>query len=203
MKWYAIFVKTGKEDIVCKYLSQIFSLYTHIKVKLLVPKRELIEYKSGIKRRVYKTLFPGYILVNTESVLSIYNIIRTESVHSDLFSFLRIEGDFQEIYSEEIHLINYLMNEEGIIDTSTIFLERDKVIITGGALIHYKGIIKKINKRKGRAKISLMFLNRNIEIDISIKCLKKINEHDIKNTISFEVAEEEPKELIADNKITI
>lgn len=54
-------------------------------------------------------------------MLSIYNIIRTECVYSNLFSLLRIEGHFQEIYSEEMDLINCLINEEGIINTSTIF----------------------------------------------------------------------------------
>jgi len=77
------------------------------------------------------------------------------------------------------------VNKTGIIDTSIIFLEKDKVVITEGALIHHKGTIKKINKRKGRAKISLIFLGRKIEVDICIKCLEKISEQDIKNTISL------------------
>jgi len=68
MKWYAFFVKAGKEDIVCKYLNQIFGYHTNINFSLLVPKRELIKYKSGIKTLVYKPLFPGYILILTESI---------------------------------------------------------------------------------------------------------------------------------------
>jgi len=56
-----------------------------------VPKRELIEYNSGIKTLVYKPLFPGYILIHTESMLSIYNLIRIGWWHSDLFTLLRIE----------------------------------------------------------------------------------------------------------------
>ena len=67
MKWYAFFVKTGKEDTVCKYLNQILSYHTNF--NLLVPKRGLIEYNSGIKTLVYKPLFPGYILIHTESML--------------------------------------------------------------------------------------------------------------------------------------
>jgi len=185
MKWYAFFVKTGEEDTICRYLNQILSYYTEIDYNILVPKRELIEYKLGKKTLVQKILFPGYVLVYTESILSIYNVILIVGWHSDLFALLRIEENFQEIRSEEIVPIINLVSNEGIINISTIFLEKDKVIITDGPLAHYKGTIKKINPRKGRAKISLKFLNQNCYFDISVKCLEKVNEEDIKNKILF------------------
>lgn len=185
MKWYAFYVRAGKEDIVCSYLINILNNHEDFNFKLFVPKRKLIEYRLQERISILKPLFPGYILLYTNSVLKIYNAIQARGWHSDLLFFLKTENGFQEIRLEEIHPIINLVNKEGIIDTSTIFLEQDKVIIKEGPLINYQGRIKKINKRKGRAKISLTFLNRVIDIDICITCLEKINEQDIKKMHFF------------------
>jgi len=184
MSWYTFFVETGKEEIVCDYLNYILGNYSDIKYDMLIPKRELIEYKSGLKKIVYRTLFPGYIFVCTESIVSIYNAIRNQW-HSDLYALLRTKDYFQEIRSEEIKPIINMIDNEGIISISTIFLEKDKVIITDGPLINYSGTIKKVNPRKERAKISLNFLTCDGKVDIGVRLLKKINKNDIKKIIIF------------------
>lgn len=185
MKWYVFHVKTGKEDVVSSYFQSILADYNEIDFKIFIPKRELIEYREGLKTLIYKPLFPGYILICTDSILSIYSRIKFKRWHSDLLTILKIGSVFQEVKLEEILPVINMVNKEGIIDKSIIFLEQDKVIITGGPLVNYEGIIKKINKRKGRAKISFIILNRKVEMDISIQCIEKINKKDIKNTIFF------------------
>lgn len=184
MGWYALFVKMGKEDDMCEYLDCLLRIHQKIDYKLIVPKRKVVEYKSGKKKLVNRTLFPGYIIVCTEDIYIIFNIIKTNR-HTNIYALLRTEDYFQEISPIDIEPIVGLVNQEGIIDISSIFLEKDKVLITEGPLINYMGIVKKANPRKGRIKILLNFLNRNIEMDVGIKCLSKIDEKDIKNTIIF------------------
>ncbi|MCY9761951.1 hypothetical protein M5X06_17125 [Paenibacillus alvei] len=69
MGWYALFVETGSEDIVQKCLKLQFcqkDLYS------CVPKRLVPERREGEFYSVVKTLFPGYLLINTKMTPSIY-----------------------------------------------------------------------------------------------------------------------------------
>ena len=174
MSWYAIFVKTGKEDEVCLYIKQIFGK-SKVQFQLLVPKRELVEYYEGVKRLVKRTMFPGYILLKTDSIEQMYTYLSSRW-HSNIYTLLRSGGFYQEIPAAEIVPIINLMNKDGTITSSSLFLENDKVIIKEGPLLNYTGLIRKINARKGRAKIILNFLGRECKIDIAIKCLSMIKE---------------------------
>lgn len=174
MSWYAIFVKTGKEDELCLYIKQIFEK-NKIQLQLLVPKRELVEYYEGVKRLVKRTLFPGYILLETDSIEQMYTFLSSRW-HSNIYALLKSGGLFQEIPATEIMPIINLMNKDGTITSSSLFLKNDKVIIKEGPLLNYTGLIRKINARKGRAKIILNFLGRECKIDISIKCLSVMKE---------------------------
>jgi len=62
MSWYAFFVKTGEEDVLCRYFCCMFRDCKEITYKLIIPKRELAEYKSGSKNLVHKP----YCKINIE-----------------------------------------------------------------------------------------------------------------------------------------
>lgn len=184
MKWYAIFVKSGKEEDIQKYLTSILIDKFSIDCKVIVPKRELMEYREGIKTKVHRLLFPGYVFLGIQAICAAYYIIK-ERWHSDIYRFLRDGSRFQEIQYHEIEMILKLMDSEGLIGTSEVFVEKEKVLIMAGPLTHYTGIVVKINARKGRAKIQLNFLNNNCLIDIGINDLKRIGKNDVKKVIEF------------------
>lgn len=58
MDWYAIFVETGEEDTVQKYIDHFLA---EENVKTLVPRRKLIERKNGKTYEKIRHLFPGYV----------------------------------------------------------------------------------------------------------------------------------------------
>lgn len=183
MGWYAIFVKTGKEDSICGELSKIFEQYGAA-VDLLVPKRKLMEYRSGRKNYVEKILFPGYILFETKIVEEIYYLIK-KSVNHDIYTVLKTQNYFQEVKAQEMEPILNLVNSNGVIEESVVFVENDKIRIKEGPLANYTGEIVKVNKRKKRAKIKIKFLNRICQLDICIECLENIDIEETKNIIIF------------------
>lgn len=182
MGWYAFFVKQSKEDVLCRYFNYMLRGRKEITYRLIVPKREVTEYKAGAKMLVHKPLFPGYIIIDTESIYKIYNIMKV-LWHSEIHALLRTDEWIQEIKEDEILPLLKIMNKDGIIKESTIHIKKDKVIVIDGPLIHYTGRIKKINARKGRAKISLNFLNNKYELNIGVKCLDKLSDHEFNHDI--------------------
>ncbi|MBZ9609897.1 antiterminator LoaP [Clostridium estertheticum] len=193
--WYALFVQTGYEDEICKMidcLTQIFNFSNKtIYYETLVPKRKLYETKHGITNQVIRKLFPGYILIKTDDIEYMY-IISKKCFHSYRF-IRRANYSFSIIKQDEILQILKLMDGNGVIDVSNVFIENDKVRILSGPLFNYTGIVKKINKSKKRAKIEIQIMGKNLPIDVSIYVLDKLPNDDINKIILFKKTIEEYK----------
>ena len=156
MSWFVMYVETGHEDEVCRLIDRII-VYSYFKIpyQLLVPKRQIYEKKSGICNEVTKCLFPGYILVETEQIDEFYYQVK-KIPH--IFKFLRIL---------------YMTNEEGLIEISNALYINDRIEIIDGPLKGYEGIIRKLDKRKGRAKVEFSINQNVIHIDLGISIIYK------------------------------
>lgn len=175
LKWYAIFVDSGKEEVVQKYLKLHFNEQS---LKSLVPKRLVPEKKSGIVYNVLKKIFPGYVLIQTEMTNDMFHRIkkalRSFRLVNNRSYYLQDEGVYySSIDEKEIIPILQLMGNGEVVDYSKVYLENSKVIVESGPLKGLEGIIKKVDKHKKRAKISLTFMGVEKTIDVGIEILSK------------------------------
>lgn len=174
MNWYAIFVETGKEDIVTQLVRTMLKSDEFASdYDLLVPKREVAERKRGITQTFLKNMFPGYVLLNTSDVFSFYSKAR---YFTHIYSVLHNAEHFREIELSEISNIIYMADEHGVIGKSDIFVEDDRVIVTRGPLLHYDGYITKIDCRKERAKVLFQFDGSSHLVDLSVNLLENIDD---------------------------
>ena len=183
MGWYAIFVMTGKEEQVKEEIDRILSTCdSPITYQLIIAKREINERKNGNIRSVIKKMFPGYILLETDNVLKFYHLTRQCNY---LIDILRHGEYFSEIKLEEIANIVYMMDDDGIIGNSDIYVENDRIIVTKGPLKNYDGFVKKIDKRKRRITVLFFFNNKDHYIDLSINIIEKFDDKKIGKKIPF------------------
>ncbi len=167
-KWYVLFVKTTKEELIKRILELLLNTY---QVKVKIPKKKIVEKKCGVKSDVIKKLFPGYILINVDMNPETYKkIIKIPYV----YDILGTGEYYTSINREEIKLIVNLMGSNELIEYSTIYFEGTNVRVREGPLKGIEGLIRKINKRKQRAKISLTFLGKERLIDVGIEILEII-----------------------------
>lgn len=172
MSWYVIFVETGYEDMFYHYIDKVKNhVYRGIKYNILIPKRKIFERKNGVRREVIRTMFPGYVLINTNSIVDFF-LQAKNGPH--VIRFLKQDNCFLKVKEEEINQILLLINSEGLIDLSRAFIENDKVVITEGPLFGMEGIIKKIDKRKGRAKVDFSINENTMLVDLGIEIIKKV-----------------------------
>lgn len=181
MKWYAIFVKTGKEEEVKR---QIRLKLGNIHYKCCTPKRMVPEKKKGKISHVVKMMFPGYVFVQTKidfvlyhkivaipDILSLLNYSNKKDIafnHSNQDE----EDFFKDIPDEEMTKILELINPEN--DTmvySKFWLNKEKLTILSGPLVGKEGRIKKIDKHKLRAKLAIHFMGNEKLIDIGFDVL--------------------------------
>ena len=109
MKWYALFVETGRETQIQKWIQYFFDPSECYSV---VPKKKSTEKRQGIKHQVIRTLFPGYVFIKTDMCVEIYyklarvpNIIRI------------LNNGFYWSYIEDVEmaLIMKLVGDNGIV----------------------------------------------------------------------------------------
>ena len=81
----------------------------------------------------------------------------------------------QHFDQEEISPLLKLIGNGEIIDYSEIILENSRVLVKSGPLQGLENIIKKVDKRKNRAKIILNFIGTEKVIDVGIKVISKTN----------------------------
>jgi transcriptional antiterminator NusG len=185
MGWYALFVETGKEEQVKKHIHNTMSSSdASIPYELLIAKREIREKKDGMVRTVVKRMFPGYILLETESILEFYLRLKTTRCEH-YFGILRNGGYFKEVRLEEISNIVYMTDINGVIGSSDIFIENDRIIVKKGPLTNYDGFIKKIDRRKHRVKVLFIFNGEKHYIDLSVNFIEKYDDNNSGKEIPF------------------
>ncbi len=183
MGWYALFVETGKEEEVKKQINSIMKYEdADFPYELLIAKREIKEKRDGLLETVIKRMFPGYILLQTEQILDFY--LKTKRC-DHLIGILRHGSFFKEVRLEEISNIVYMTDTNGVIGSSDIFIENDRIIVTKGPLANYDGFIKKIDRRKHRVKVLFMFNGEKHYIDLSANFINKLDDSNLNKEIPF------------------
>jgi len=167
--WHALFVATGHEERIKRALDKHFD----DQLKFIIPKRELKERKAGKWHLVKRYLFPGYILLKGKVTVETYYRLKQIPV---LARLLKNEDGPLEIEKNEIEVIKKLIgNEDGHIGISTAYKINDRVKIISGPLAGLEGYIQSVDKRHGRAKVSLSFLGEPRIVQLGIDIVDKAN----------------------------
>ncbi|WP_105979326.1 antiterminator LoaP [Bacillus paralicheniformis] len=173
MKWYAICVEVGQESMLEKELSKRFS---SSEVKVFVPKKVVPEKKNGVFSDKVKVLLPGYVLIQTKIIAEIYYCILEFPrvyywVKCGQKKIDQSVSPYSEIPDDELSGIHDLLGHHEVVDYSEILVEGKEVKVISGPLKGKEAIIKKIDKRKRRAKILIYFFDKMILLDVGIRLL--------------------------------
>lgn len=170
MGWHAVFGKTGAEDTIEKYIHYHLD---NSECRTFIPKRRISEVRQGKAYDVVKTLFPGYVLIKTGMDAVKYNIIKSIP---PIYSMVSQGGEYcSEIRDEEIETLLNLSENENIIDYSRIIVENSRIHVTSGPLTGMEGLIKKVDKRRGRAKVALNFMGQVKTVDLGVEIVTPFN----------------------------
>ncbi|WP_151737086.1 antiterminator LoaP [Paenibacillus tengchongensis] len=191
MKWYAIYVHTGKEEFVKR---EIYRILIHQNITCIAPKRKLPERTAGEFQDVIKPLFPGYIFLKVRMDISTYYLIHKVPGVIRLLNYLNekdklmtavnnqrlviadeeettngLEEDcFKSIQESEMDSILRFTHHDEIIDYSEIHFENSNFYVKSGPLLGLESQIRKINKHKRRAKIAVNLLGSERYVDVGI-----------------------------------
>ena len=179
--WYVLYVRSNTEHRVAKYVNLAF-INKGLPYELEAFSLESEQYynskkmKDSDKPYIRRPVFSNYIFIETnmpeedfrEAFFSIgYN-------SADIIRLLTYgkEGTIALRDAERIRL-EYLFRGKRCLEHSVGYIEGDRVIITGGALVGMEGIIKKINRHHRSAQIEIDLFNETQTIDVALEIVSK------------------------------
>lgn len=169
--WYVIWTTTGCEQKLGIWIKDYVpaDCYDDCFVPLIDQNKKI----NGVWKTVHKTLFPGYLFVNTddERIEAFAERIR----HSDQFAVvLSADERFAPVNDEEVFLIENAYANNGVLGPSIGIIEGERIKILSGPLIGKEGLIKSINRHKRTAIIELSMFGRVSKIKIGLEIVSKL-----------------------------
>ncbi|WP_240495856.1 MULTISPECIES: antiterminator LoaP [unclassified Thermoanaerobacterium] len=176
-KWYVIYTRTGDELKVKRLIELLFCKLKRKSIRVLIPKRAIIERKGKNRVEKIKFLFPGYVFIKTCMSHELYNDIKRLP---RFLKFLKDGIEPAEVREEEINIILALIGDSDIVGFSTGIKVGGKVKIIDGPLKGFEGLIEKIDKRKGRVKVRLNVSGNVNLVDLGIRIVENLDKNEDK-----------------------
>lgn len=173
--WYVMQVLSGEEHrIIQQCKKQIDSeCYRDIFVPRYVQKKR---YRGQWHER-QKTLFPGYVFIDTEDIKP---FVKKLSQINGLTKLLRNADEIAPISGEEKQYLLDMMDDSYVVQISVGYLIGDQICITQGALKDYTGYISKIDRHRRTAELMVDFFGRKTKVQVGLEIIKKVTEDEFR-----------------------
>lgn len=165
--WYVVHTYSGYENKVKANIEKMIEnrkLHDQI-LEVSVPMQEIIEVKNGVKKRVQKKMFPGYVLIHMVMNDDVWYVVRNTR---------GVTGFVGPDSKQPVPLTEEEMRAMGI-KTDNIevdFEVGDTVTVMNGVWENTTGVIKQINMNKQTVTISVDLFGRETPVEISFSDVK-------------------------------
>jgi len=167
--WYVIQVGTRQEERAKNLIEKLVDpeLYDEV----FIPRYEAMRRYRGEWVKRNQLFIPGYLFVITKTPNKFADALRTVP------AFTRLLGNseyFTPLADEDIRLISSFTEQKNrIVEMSTGVIEGDEALILQGPLMNQTGLIRKIDRHKRLAYLSLQMLGRQVELKVGLEIISK------------------------------
>ncbi|GBU28279.1 transcription antitermination protein NusG [Treponema sp. R8-4-B8] len=173
MNYYAIQARTRSEN---KYIKLFKSRHPEINLPIYFPQRELTVSKKGKLKKSLHAIFPGYIFIEAEYKEDVLSKQVFFKEIEGFFRFLKSNQDITPLSGHSLDIVLHFIKRTGQIAGSSkvYFDENSRIVVLEGPLKGLEGKIIKVDKRKGRAKISLDLYSDSFSIDLAFEVIEPV-----------------------------
>ena len=166
-KWYVVHTYSGYENKVKANIEKMIEnrkLQDQI-IEVSVPMQDVIEVKNGVRKRVQKKMFPGYVLLHMLMNDDVWYVVRNTR---GVTGFVGPDSK-QPVPLSELEMRNMgIKGEDLVLD----FEIGDTVMVVTGVWGNTTGVIKQINPHKQIVTISVDLFGRETPVEISFSDVK-------------------------------
>lgn len=167
--WYVMQVATGKEESVRQVCKKYLAEESYMDIFIIRFNRAKRYF--GKWHRECEIMFPGYLFIDTENPRDVYEELKQVPEITKLLG--RDAEEFQPIEQHKENMFKQLLNIDYEIDISKGIILGDKVIVTEGPLKGNEGMIRKINRHKRIAVLSLEMFGQSTDVTVGLEIIDK------------------------------
>ena len=178
--WYVMQVRTGTEENICCQCQRLISSDTL--ERCFIPYYQQKKRFQGEWHIQERILFPGYVFLITQNLEKLVESLKK------VIGMMKLIGTGDEIVplsEAEISLITKLggklSSSESIVKISQGIIEGDQVHILSGPLKGLEGAIRKIDRHKRIAYLSVDMFNRIVDMKVGLEIVAKNKEKNNEN----------------------
>ena len=124
---------------------------------------------------VEKTLFPGYIFVDTDRIEPILDGLKKVHQYTKV---LRDADVISPITEQEQKFLSDMMDDRHVVQYSEGFLVGEKVCITSGPLKHYQGCIKTVDRHRRIAKLEIPVCGGMTPVEVGFGAVRRVSQEE-------------------------
>ena len=174
MRWYVVHAYSGFENQVMRMLRE------HVKRadmedsfgEILVPTEEVVEMRSGQKRRSDRKFFPGYVLVQMEMNDDTWHLVKeTPRVMGFIGGTAEKPAPITDAEANKI-----LQRMEDSEDTPThkvVYEPGEMVRVTHGPFNDFTGTVEEVNYEKSRLRVAVLIFGRSTPVELEFGQVEK------------------------------
>jgi len=166
--WYVLWTTTGREEKMKELVDQLVDHSFYNRVEILYKIRN-IKMKKGWEKKKEK-LIPSYLFVETGNIEDFASALAKIPNFSMI---LQSDGQFFPLSEKEEALIRNFTSQENGVDVSKGYIEGDNIYVTEGPLKGMEGYIKKIDRHKRLAIISMNLFDRDTDVSVGLEIVEK------------------------------
>ena len=171
--WYVIHTMSGQEQD-CKLQCEKYvdgQAYQELFIPQYIAQKHFKKEWHDVK----KTLFPGYLFVDTEDIGTVMEGLKKFRQYTKV---LRDGELVSPITQEEQAFLSAMMDKDHIVKYSEGFLIGKTVCITQGPLRNYQGNIKNIDRHRRIAKIDVPIFGRMTPVELGFGAFARLSEEE-------------------------
>lgn len=166
-RWYVINVGVGREDAMASLLSRV--LKTEELEEVFFPKFEVEAKFKGEWKRVFKPLWPGYIVAASQSAEA---LAKGCDELSERVRIVEVGGRPGELVSPATELLRRWTSREcRVIPMSTAVKQDGRLMVLDGPLARREDLIASFDRRKGIAVLNIDNVDGNGRMRVGLRAL--------------------------------
>ena len=174
LRWYVIHAYSGAEKFVMQALKERIRLQglEDRFEEIIVPTEEVIEMRSGQKRKSERKFFPGYVLVKMILDDDTWHLVRKTP---KVLGFIGGSSERPAPISEREANIILQRVQEGVDKPKpkVLFEPGEVVRVTEGPFADFNGVVEEVNYEKNRLRVAVLIFGRSTPVELEFNQVEK------------------------------